>query len=107
MLLLKKKLYLRLIKILISAYACEPDKGSEPEIGWQWVKHLSQLCELTVITRANNRDAIETDLDGICCPNLKFEYIDLSSACRSFKKLIRLLDSNWKCTDSIERRPRC
>ena len=34
---MKKKL-----KILLSAYACEPNKGSEPEIGWQWVINLSK-----------------------------------------------------------------
>lgn len=26
------------MRVLISAYACEPDKGSEPETGWQWVR---------------------------------------------------------------------
>ena len=30
-------------KILISAYACEPNKGSEPEVGWQWALTLSKL----------------------------------------------------------------
>ena len=23
-------------KILLSAYACEPNKGSEPGVGWEW-----------------------------------------------------------------------
>ena len=24
------------MKVLISAYACEPAKGSEPVVGWTW-----------------------------------------------------------------------
>ena len=24
------------MQILLSAYACEPNKGSEPEVGWKW-----------------------------------------------------------------------
>lgn len=50
------------LKILLSAYACEPGKGSEPEVGWQWAVHLARLHDVTVITRANNREAIEREL---------------------------------------------
>ena len=43
-------------KILLSAYACEPNKGSEPEVGWKWAITLSQLgYEVYVITRLNNK----------------------------------------------------
>jgi hypothetical protein len=43
-------------KILLSAYACEPNKGSEPEVGWKWAITLSQLGhEVYVITRLNNK----------------------------------------------------
>ena len=30
-------------KILLSAYACEPHKGSEPGIGWNWAIQLASL----------------------------------------------------------------
>ena len=46
-------------RILLSAYACEPVKGSEPGVGWNWVRQLSQFAELWVLTRANNRASIE------------------------------------------------
>ena len=46
-------------KILISAYACEPNKGSEPEVGWQWIYQLSNYYEIWVLTKGNNKDTIE------------------------------------------------
>ena len=46
-------------KIFISAYACEPHKGSEPGIGWNVVNRLSWCFEVHVLTRANNREVIE------------------------------------------------
>lgn len=48
------------LKVLLSAYACEPGKGSEPGVGWNIAKELSSRVSLWVITRANNREAIET-----------------------------------------------
>lgn len=47
------------MKILLSAYACEPGKGSEPGVGWNVAKELSRRHELTVLTRANNRPVVE------------------------------------------------
>lgn len=52
------------MKVLISAYACEPDRGSEPGVGWNLVKALSCEAELWVITRANNRKIIECAGEG-------------------------------------------
>jgi len=48
----------RKLKILLSAYACEPARGSEPYVGWSWARHLAGFAEVTVLTRANNRAAI-------------------------------------------------
>jgi glycosyltransferase involved in cell wall biosynthesis len=47
------------LKILLSAYACEPGKGSEPGVGWSWAEQMSRLHEVWVITRSNNQAAIE------------------------------------------------
>ncbi|MEX2647483.1 MAG: glycosyltransferase family 4 protein [Alphaproteobacteria bacterium] len=50
-------------RVLLSAYACEPGKGSEPEVGWRWALELARLGhEVTVLTRANNRAALEAAL---------------------------------------------
>jgi len=47
------------LKILVSAYACEPGKGSEIGVGWHWVLEMSKYFELWVMTRANNQEPIE------------------------------------------------
>ena len=46
----------------MSAYACEPNKGSEPEVGWQWALQMSRFHDVTVLTRVNNREAIEKEV---------------------------------------------
>ncbi|SNR36960.1 glycosyltransferase family 4 protein [Lutibacter flavus] len=38
------------LKILISAYACSPNRGSEPGMGWNFVIGLSKFHEVHVIT---------------------------------------------------------
>ena len=45
-------------RVLVSAYACEPNRGSEPDIGWQWVLAYQRHVDTWVLTRANNRKAI-------------------------------------------------
>lgn len=52
----------RRLRVLISAYACEPDKGSEPEVGWQWALQMARFHDVTVLTRANNQPGIEAKL---------------------------------------------
>lgn len=65
------------MRVLMSAYACEPDKGSEPGVGWHWAKQAARFHEVWVITRANNRPAIEAELKRHPVPNLHFIYVDL------------------------------
>jgi hypothetical protein len=63
-----------LARILLSAYACEPDRGSEPGVGWSWAVELLRLGhQVWVLTRTDNRTAIERKL-GL---NLNFIYYDL------------------------------
>jgi len=73
----------RRLKVLISAYACEPGKGSEPGVGWQTALALSEKHEVWVLTRSNNRTVIEAELtrhSGLC---LNVIYHDLPAwACR-------------------------
>ena len=65
------------MKVLVSAYACEPGRGSEPEVGWQTATHLAQLHEVTVLTRANNRPLIEKGLATLEGKHPAFIYYDL------------------------------
>jgi glycosyltransferase involved in cell wall biosynthesis len=74
---------------IVSAYSCEPNKGSEPGIGWNWVIELARLnYEVHVITRANNQRNIEKGLASLePLNNLHFYYYDLSKWKLSLKKL--------------------
>ena len=64
-------------RLLVSAYACEPGKGSEPGLGWKMPSQMAQTHEVWVITRANNRSAIEEELQRRPVPHLRFVYFDL------------------------------
>lgn len=66
------------MRVLLSAYACEPNRGSEPGVGWEWATRLSKGHEVTVLTRSNNRQAIEAELgpEGET-GGLRFLYVDL------------------------------
>ena len=74
------------MKILLSAYACEPGKGSEPGVGWNWVRQISRQHEVWAITRAANRKAIEGALREEPLPNAHWVYFDLPRWARFWKK---------------------
>jgi glycosyltransferase involved in cell wall biosynthesis len=71
------------MKVLISAYACEPAKGSEPVVGWTWALAAAREHDVWVLTRANNREVIEAAASP---PNLRFVYVDLPAALRVWKR---------------------
>lgn len=80
----KKKSHM---KILLSAYACEPGRGSEPGVGWHWALELArQGHEVTVLTRANSREPIEAALRDQGPTNLHFFYYDLPPWAMWWKK---------------------
>ncbi len=72
-------------KILVSAYACEPYKGSEQSVGWNIVLQLAQYNDVHVITRANNQGVIERFLTEWKQLHLTFHYYDTSKFCLSLK----------------------
>lgn len=49
-----------MLKILINAYACSPNMGSEPGMAWNWVSNLAKYCEVHIITEGEFQDKIET-----------------------------------------------
>ena len=66
------------MRILAFAYACEPNRGSEPGAGWTWARMLARLGETWVVTRANNREAIEAALPSVEeRDRLHFLFVDL------------------------------
>lgn len=62
---------------LVSAYACEPNEGSEPGVGWNWAVELSKHHRVIVITRSNNKDKIEKYKYREKFPNLSFVYCEV------------------------------
>jgi len=77
------------LRVLLSAYACEPGKGSEPGIGWNWAREIAlRGHETWVLTRANNQATIEAKLSGKnAISNLHFLYYDLPQWLQRWKKL--------------------
>lgn len=71
------------MKVLLSVYACEPGKGSEPGVGWRWACGLSDKVTLTVLTRKDNRRVIEEAVAKLPEESpvrlVKFLYYDLPS----------------------------
>jgi glycosyltransferase involved in cell wall biosynthesis len=74
-------------RILLSAYACEPGRGSEPGVGWSWATELARLGHaVTVLTRSANRQAIEREA-GTLPTHLRFLYYDLPKWAHPVRRL--------------------
>ena len=66
------------MKVLISAYSCEPGKGSEREVGWNVAREAANHHQVWVITRPDeSKAAIEAELARHPVPNLRFVYFTL------------------------------
>lgn len=96
-------------KIFISAYACEPNLGSEIGVGWHWVLEMSKYFQLWVITRKSNQYGIETWLkENSKYSNINFIYFDLPFYLRFWKKGmkgVRVYYNIWQlCTNRIVKR---
>jgi glycosyltransferase involved in cell wall biosynthesis len=75
------------MRILAFAYACEPERGSEPGAGWIWTRMLAQFGETWVVTRSNNQAAIEAGLPILAeRDRLRFVYVDLPPWARRWKR---------------------
>lgn len=47
------------MRILVNCYACSPYKGSEPGMGWNFIKGLSRFHELHIITESKFQQDLE------------------------------------------------
>lgn len=73
------------MKILLSAFACEPGQGSEEGVGWNAVVEAAKHQEVWVLTRTFYRAAIEAELALRPNPNLHFAYIEPFGWSENFK----------------------
>ncbi|MCM1984898.1 glycosyltransferase family 4 protein [Lyngbya confervoides] len=66
------------MKVLLSAYACEAGRGSEPGVGWNIAWELAKEHQVWVLTRPDDgRPAIESYLAENPNSNLHFVYFTL------------------------------
>ena len=72
--------------ILMSAYACEPGRGSEPGVGWNQVTQMARFHEIWLVTRRNNRDRIANAVRTSPLANVHWIYFDLPRWARFWKK---------------------
>lgn len=72
-----------MLSILINAYACSPNMGSEPGMAWNWCVNLAKYCELHIITEGEFRDNIEAVLPTLPQgKNMHFYYNPVSDEVR-------------------------
>ncbi|MBD2777377.1 glycosyltransferase family 4 protein [Iningainema tapete] len=64
------------LKVLLSAYSCEPGLGSEPGIGWNTAKELAKHHQIWVLTSKHHRSRIEAELARNPLIKLHFIYFD-------------------------------
>lgn len=72
-----------MLNILVNAYACNPDWGSEQGIGWHWSIELAKYCQVIVITEGEFKENIEKALADLPQKNnLTFIYNNVSEKVR-------------------------
>ncbi|WP_443733307.1 glycosyltransferase family 4 protein [Xylanibacter rarus] len=72
-----------MLKILVNAYACSPNMGSEPGMAWNRCVNLAKYCELHIITEGEFRDKIEAVLPTLPQGNnMHFYYNPVSNEIR-------------------------
>ncbi|MGN0854419.1 MAG: glycosyltransferase family 4 protein [Kiritimatiellia bacterium] len=91
------------MKLFLIAFACEPNRTSEPGVGWNIVGELAKRHELTVLTRCNNRKAIEAYIAADPAAShgrIHWEYYDLAEWFHRLKKKlpcgIQLYQELWQ-----------
>jgi glycosyltransferase involved in cell wall biosynthesis len=66
------------MRILMSAYSCEPGVGSERGVGWHVAIEAAKYHQVWVLTRPDeSKQAIEAELESHPVPNLHFVYFTL------------------------------
>lgn len=87
---------MRSLKVLVSAFACNPTRGSECSIGWDYVRAIALRNKVWVITRSLEREEIEQYLvrhpDAIS--NVTFHYV--GERFRNLSNLLGIVTNYWR-----------
>ena len=71
------------MRVLVNAYACSPNMGSEPGMAWNWCVNLANYCELFIITEGEFKDKIEAVIPTLPQGmNMHFYYNSVSDRIR-------------------------
>ena len=78
------------MKLLLSAYACDPEQGSEPRIGWYFARSIARLGhEVWVVTHPRSEAAVTRALRDEPIPNLHIHFVPEPTVAR------RVPESSW------------
>ncbi len=70
------------MKILVSAYACNPYGGSEPGVGWAAVCRIASNHDVWVLADIHNREGWDKAArEGVIPPNVQVRFLRDHSAC--------------------------
>lgn len=75
------------MKVLISAYACAPDTGSEPGAGWEFVRLAAEQHDVWVLSCATYRDRFDAGLKAAGLGNVTVEYLGDSETAHRARRI--------------------
>jgi glycosyltransferase involved in cell wall biosynthesis len=65
------------LNVLLSAYFCEPHKGSEAGVGWNFAKNMAKFHNVYVLTKKSNKKLIEEETVKWPIEGLHFIYYEV------------------------------
>lgn len=65
------------LNILLSAFFCEPNKGSEAGVGWNFAKNMAKFHNIYVLTKQSNSTLINEELNKSPIEGLYFLYYEV------------------------------
>src|SRR4029453_12500088 len=79
------------MKILVSAFACDPYRGSEPGVGWSAVCRIANHHEVFVIADIHNREGWERgEREGLIPANVKVRFLRERDSCSNNRFIAHL-----------------
>ena len=97
------------LNVLLSAYACLPNAGTEPGNGWNWAVELSKRgIRVHVLTVTEGREPIEAHLADHAQPLISFSYVPVPGRFRHTTG-VHYAVWQWRAVDVARRliAPRC
>lgn len=80
--------------LLLIAFSCQPGKGSEPGVGWNWAIQAAKTQNVYVLTRSKMKPYIETQIPDELKNTLHFIYTPSSAKLRSITIYLEYL--HWQ-----------